>query len=88
MADSWAFQDAKAKLSEVIRASEQEPQRITVRGEEKAYVVSAEDFRRMKDASRQRPKKGAMSLLEALRACPYELKLPPRSRERGRPVKL
>jgi prevent-host-death family protein len=88
MTDSWAFQDAKAKLSEVIRASEQEPQRITVRGEEKAYVVSAKDFRRMRDASRQKSKKGATSLYEALRACPYELKIPPRSRERGRDVKL
>ena len=87
MADSWAFQDAKAKLSEVIRASEQEPQRITVRGEDKAYVVSAKEFQRMKNAIPQRPK-GATSLLEALRACPYELKLPPRSRERGRRVKL
>jgi len=44
----WALQDAKARLSEVVRlAMEQEPQEITLRGEPAVVVLSVEDYRRL-----------------------------------------
>ena len=45
----WALQDAKARLSEVVRKAKTEgPQRITVRGREEVVVVSVEEYRRIK----------------------------------------
>lgn len=44
----WALQDAKARLSEVVRlAAEHEPQEITLRGEPTAVVLSRADFDRL-----------------------------------------
>lgn len=44
----WALQDAKARLSEVVRlASEHEPQEITLRGEPAVVVISREDYDRL-----------------------------------------
>ncbi|MFZ5462449.1 MAG: type II toxin-antitoxin system Phd/YefM family antitoxin [Pseudomonadota bacterium] len=44
----WALQDAKARLSEVVRlAMEHEPQEITLRGEPAVVVLSVEDYRRL-----------------------------------------
>jgi antitoxin Phd len=41
----WKLEDAKARLSEVVRlARDKEPQRITVRGEDAVVVLSAADF--------------------------------------------
>ena len=45
----WALQDAKARLSEVVRMAKTEgPQRITVHGREEAVVISVEEYRRAK----------------------------------------
>jgi prevent-host-death family protein len=86
---SWALQDAKARLSEVVRASANEPQRITLRGEEKAFLISAGEYWRLHDSNKgKKLPRGATSLYEALRACPFELKIPRRSRDRGRDVDL
>ena len=44
----WQLQDAKARFSEVVRkAVEQGPQLITVNGEERAVVVSAQEYERL-----------------------------------------
>lgn len=44
----WALQDAKARLSEVVRlAMAHEPQEITLRGEPAVVVISREDYRRL-----------------------------------------
>jgi prevent-host-death family protein len=44
----WALQDAKNKLSEVVRAAERgEPQIVTRRGVETAVVISHDDFERL-----------------------------------------
>ncbi len=44
----WQLQEAKARLSEVVRKAVAEGvQTITVRGEAQAVVVSKEDFDRM-----------------------------------------
>jgi len=48
MSRSWALQDAKNRLSEVVNeALHGEPQVITRRGREAVVVVSVEDFRRL-----------------------------------------
>lgn len=79
---TWPLQDAKARLSEVIRAAALEPQHITLRGEEKAVVISSEEYRRLR-----RPER---SLYEIWRSAPKvpEFELPPRKRERMRKVKF
>lgn len=44
----WALQDAKSRLSEVVRlAMEHEPQEITLRGKPAVVVLSVEDYRRL-----------------------------------------
>jgi prevent-host-death family protein len=44
----WALQDAKARLSEVVRlATEHEPQEITLRGEPAVVVLAREDYDRL-----------------------------------------
>lgn len=49
----WALQDAKAHFSEVVRrANADGPQVVTYRGVEKAVVVSAEEFRRLRPGRR------------------------------------
>jgi len=45
----WKLQDAKARFSELVRlAAEVGPQHVTVNGKEKAVVLSAEDYRRLR----------------------------------------
>jgi antitoxin Phd len=45
----WQLQEAKARLSEVIkRAATEGPQTITTRGEPTAVVISEEEFKRLK----------------------------------------
>ena len=44
----WALQDAKNRLSEVVRAAEQgEPQIVTRRGVETAVIISHDEFERL-----------------------------------------
>lgn len=44
----WSLQDAKARLSEVVRlAAEQGPQEITLRGDPAVVMVSIADYRRL-----------------------------------------
>lgn len=44
----WQLQEAKARLSELVRAAQQEgPQEISVRGEPAVVVVSRRDFDRL-----------------------------------------
>lgn len=45
---NWKLEDAKARFSEVVRlAREQTPQRITVRGEDAAVIMSAQAFAKL-----------------------------------------
>lgn len=45
----WQLQEAKARLSEVIKLASQEgPQTITMRGEPTAVVISRDDYDRLK----------------------------------------
>lgn len=46
MSQTWAFQDAKAKLSELVKKAVNEgPQSISVRGEPTVVVLSEKDYR-------------------------------------------
>lgn len=46
---TWKLQDAKARFSELVRlAGEIGPQHVTVNGQEKAVVLSAEDYQRLR----------------------------------------
>jgi prevent-host-death family protein len=65
--DTWTLQDAKSRLSEVLRRARTDgPQRLTVHGRESAVVLSVEEFRRLKGEGPT----GQM-LVDALRAAPY-----------------
>jgi prevent-host-death family protein len=45
----WRLQDAKARLSELVRqARERGPQRVTVHGRDAVVVVRADEFDRMR----------------------------------------
>jgi antitoxin Phd len=83
MEKTWPVQDAKARFSEMLRASEEGPQHITHRGEEKAVLLSAEEYRRLRGGTRR-------SLYEIWKSAPKvaEFKLPPRRREPMRKVEF
>ena len=61
----WRLQDAKARLSEVVRdAQTRGPQRVTLHGRDAVVIVRADDFDRM-----QRPVSGK-DIVEAFRSSP------------------
>ena len=52
MAKTWQLQEAKNKLSEVVRrATTEGPQVISVHGKEAAVVVSIPEYRRRRNSS-------------------------------------
>ena len=83
MSDRWQLQEAKNRLSELVRkAREDGPQVITVHGTDAVVVVTAEQFRKLS------PRKG--TLLEFFRHSPLvgvEFDIT-RSRDTGRRVSL
>lgn len=55
----WQLQEAKARLSEVVKtASKEGPQEITVRGETAAVLLSEKDYARL-----ARPKAGFVEFI-------------------------
>ena len=74
----WPVQDAKARLSELLRAAENEPQQISFRGEPRFEV------RLLPKSTR----KGAKGLPRWWLSAPTvpKFKLPPRKREKPRKV--
>ena len=83
MGDRWQLQEAKNRLSELVRRAQEEgPQVITVHGKDAAVIVSAEQYGKL------RRRKG--SLIDFFRKSPLtevELSLT-RSRDTGRQVEL
>ena len=80
----WQLQEAKNRLSEVVRkATAEGPQVITLRGDDAVVVIAAAEYARLT----RRPKR---SLVEFLRNSPLsKVKLDlSRSRDAGRPVEL
>ena len=86
MAKHWALQEAKARLSELVRAAEKEPQHITVRGEPAAVLISEKEYKLRFGRRGKEPK----TLLEVLLACQRvpEFELPPRKRDPDRDIGL
>lgn len=80
----WQLQDAKNRLSEVVRkAAAEGPQVITLRGDDAVVVVAADEYARL-------TRKPDDSLVDFLRKSPLggiDLDLA-RSRDTGRPVVL
>jgi len=80
---SWQLQEAKARFSELVKSAATEgPQKITVRGEPAAVVLSAEDYARL---TREKP-----SFVEFMRKSPLrgvDLKIE-RDRTPAREVKF
>jgi len=59
---TWQLQEAKNKLSEVIKRAKEEPQTITLRGEPAVVVIDVDEYRKLK-----KPK---MSFVELMDTCP------------------
>ncbi len=76
---TWQLQEAKNKLSEVIRrAREEGPQTITVRGEDAVVVLQAEDYQALVGKRRERETLYEFALRWAPAMENIELQLPPR----------
>jgi len=43
---SWPIHEAKARLSELVKRAQQQPQQLTSHGEPVAVVLSADDYHR------------------------------------------
>jgi len=69
----WLLQDAKARLSELVRRVHSEgPQHVSIRGRNEVVVISAEEFRRLKGG------RSGKELITAMQASPYrELDIEP-----------
>ena len=53
---NWQLQEAKNRLSEVVKAAKSKgPQIITVRGKEEVAVVSMAELRKLKQRTKDRP---------------------------------
>ncbi|MBV8765608.1 MAG: type II toxin-antitoxin system Phd/YefM family antitoxin [Hyphomicrobiales bacterium] len=73
-ADRWALQDAKARLSELVRRARTDgPQHVTVHGRDEVVVISADEFRRLQGEPTGK------ALVAAFQASPYrEIEIEPR----------
>jgi len=79
----WQLQEAKARLSEVVKTAANEgPQEITVRGETAAVLLSGKDFARL-----VQPKPGFVEFLRRSPLAGTALKLT-RDRSTDRPLEL
>ena len=82
----WPLQDAKARVSELVRRVHSDgPQHVTVHGRDEVVVITAEDFRRLQG------RQTGQALVEALRASPHrdvELALAPSQTSPVRDVHL
>ncbi len=79
----WQLQEAKNRLSEVVRKARHEgPQVITLHGEDAAVVVSAKDYKKL-----AKPKGSLVDFLRNSPLAGVDLDLG-RSRDTGRKIKL
>ncbi len=54
--ETWKLEDAKARLSEVVRlAGTKGPQLVTIRGKEAAVILSPMEFERLRPAEKRQP---------------------------------
>ncbi|MDR1323000.1 MAG: type II toxin-antitoxin system prevent-host-death family antitoxin [Candidatus Margulisbacteria bacterium] len=59
----WQLQEAKAKFSEVVRASAESPQQITLRGKNVAVLLSNNEYEKLVNANK--PKQSLYELLQS-----------------------
>ena len=81
MTKHWALQDAKARLSELVRDAQKEPQIITYRGKPAAEVRAVKTKRTKK----------SRTFLDFLKSAPpglADIEIPPRKREPMRKIDL
>lgn len=79
----WKLEDAKARFSEVVRrANAAGPQRVTVRGHDKAVVMSAEEYDRLRPPADRPP---LVDFLQGLHLDGLDLTRDP---DRGRDIAL
>lgn len=79
---TWQLQEARNRLSEVVRHAHQEPQLITLRGRGEAVVLSFDDYQKL-----TQPRKTWAELLGEMAQTGMELDLS-RSRDTGRNIEL
>ncbi len=80
---AWQMQDAKARLSEVVKTARQQgPQDISVHGKTVAVVVSKEDFDRMSGRHLSLP---AFIAASPLAEAAGDFELPPRLKDAPKP---
>jgi len=80
---NWQLQEAKAMFSEVVKASQANPQIITVFGKETAVILSMNEYKRLSNPN--------SSLYEFIQNSPLRnlsLELPQRLPEKDREVNL
>lgn len=76
---AWQMQDAKARLSEVVKTARQQgPQDFSVHGKTVAVLVSKEDFDRMSGRHLSLP---AFIAASSLAEAAGEFELPPRLKD-------
>ena len=63
---TWQLQEAKAKFSEVVRASAEAPQEITLRGKNVAVLLSRDEYEKL-----AKPAQPKQSLFELLQNSPF-----------------
>jgi len=79
----WQVQEAKAMLSEVIKATAEKPQVITVRGKEAAVLLSFGDYQKL-----SRPRQTLFEFIQSSPLRDLELELPKRAPEKMRKINL
>ena len=79
----WQLQEAKAMLSEVIKASAFKPQIISVRGKETAVILSIEEYQKL-----VRPRQTFFEFIQSSPLRGLNLELPPRLPEKMRDINL
>ena len=83
LAKTWQLQEAKNRLSEVIRMAAQAPQSISRHGEAVAVVISMESYEKL-----IKPRKSLVKLLRSAPESLVNLELPSRRDTRIRKVML
>lgn len=81
--DTWPLQDAKARLSELVKeAVSNGPQTITLRGEPAVVVIAQRDYQRLRrstgsfvDFIRHSPLRGVELMITRDRSLPREVDL-------------
>ncbi len=83
--ERWKLEDAKARLSEVVRlAGTAGPQLVTIRGREAAVIVTPEEYKRLLP----KKQKGELPLARFLRSLGLAALNIDREIDRGRDIDL